>query len=178
MTINHKRHLGLIALIAAACVAAFAFVGVARANPSIFLTPPASAAATSTLTYISAGGSATSSALDEYASPNTNFAYEQNALLIQYVASSTSAVLGIRFQYSMDGIDWYDDDYLYGPIATTSLQAGIQQAIAYNWTPISTATTSKVINVPSPARRVRAIFTETGAAGGVWYQWAPSRQNP
>ncbi len=157
-------------------------IGIVSANPTYFITVPASSVATSTPTYLTSSGQATSTTLDSYVplgpgTTGTNFGFQQNAFIVSFTASSTSSILGVRFQYSNNGIDWADDNYQY-PTGTTTPTVNIATYNSYIWPAVSTATTTKIIGVPTPTRYVRAILTETGAAGGVWYTWAPAKQTP
>ena len=162
-------------ILAALFLTALVFATQVHANPSGFVTLAGSATATTTRTFVTTTQNATSSALDTYTNYGSAYAFGSNQLLVQYEASSTSAVLGIRYQYSQDGIDWYDDNY-YNQ-ATTTQTVDISQYTSYKWTPVSVATTSKLISVPTPTRYTRVIFTETGANGAVWYTWVPKRED-
>lgn len=163
-------------LIASLGVFLFAGVGFVAANPTYFLTVPASATATTTPIFLTSSGVATTSALDAYGT-GTNFGFQQNALIVQDSASSTSSILTIRYQYSIDGINWADDNYNY-PVATTTSPVSIGAYASYVWNAATTATTTKILNVPTPTRYVRAILSESGAAAGIWYTWAPAKQLP
>lgn len=180
MTTHNISLRSFIAASATALLVAVALIAgsihIAQAQPSFYLLATPSAAATSTLTFLTSSGQATSSTMDAYAFGG-KFGFDKNALVIEYVASSTSSSLNIRFQYSINGNDWADDNYSYPALSgTTSPMVSIQQFNNYQWSALSTATTTKIINVPTAARYVRAIFTQSGAAGGIWYTWAPSEQ--
>lgn len=138
-----------------------------HANPSFFLTPN-----TSPVSYLASTGQATTTALDSYVTTIQGF--NSNALFIQFNASSTSSVLNTRFQYSYDGVTWYDDNTLFASSSNFLIQA----PLSYQWTAIAATTTNKVIPVPVLARYVRAVFTMSGAAGSVVYTWGPTKQNP
>lgn len=151
-------------------------VGFVAANPSYFLTVTPSSSSTTTPMYLTSSGAATTTALDAYAT-GTNFGFQQNALIVQDSASSTSSILTVRFQYSIDGLNWADDNYNY-PVATTTSPVSIGAYASYVWPAATIATTTKIINVPTPTRYVRAILSESGAAAGIWYTWAPAKQLP
>ena len=117
------------------------------------------------------------------------YATDKAVLLIQFVGSSTSSVLNTNIEYSQDGIDWYQStDTLVPGYATTSepvfdisnvpqyrlIYASSTAGLAS--TTISQSTTTRAVNIMTPTRYVRAIFTETGAAGAVWSQFIPERQ--
>lgn len=163
-------------LIASLGVFLFAGIGFVTANPAYFITVPASATATTTPIFLSSSGVATTTALDAYGT-GTNFGFQQNALIVQDSASSTSSILTIRYQYSIDGKNWADDNYNY-PVATTTSPVSIGTYASYVWNAATTATTTKILNTPTPTRYVRAILSESGAAAGIWYTWAPAKQTP
>lgn len=150
-------------------------VPTAHANPSQFIAPVSFAAATSSLAYMATGGSATSTAFDSFTAGQP-LSINNGVLLLQNVGSSTSSVLNIRFQYSADNIDWYEDELMNITNASTTQPYSINNPNSYNWTAASVATTSKAIIMNFPTRYVRAIFAESGAAGGVWWQFIPQRE--
>lgn len=160
---------GIVGLAIIAVITSFAVH--VRANPLYYMVPQTSATATTTVVYLSSTGQATSTAVDAYTSVNQ--AVNSISLFVQNAASSTSSVLNVRFQYSYDSIDWYDDEFL--PPAT-STPATVAVPLSYQWTALGTATSSKVLPSRMPMRYVRAIFTETGAAGAIWYGWQPIRE--
>lgn len=165
-----KRNSWLLAiLIGFAMVGVLMFAYQAKANPSDFNVVK-SAVATTTQVYIASGGNATTSAYDSFnGDPNAS---NSGVLFLQFTASSTSSVLGVTFQYSQDGIDWYGDDT--GAATSTN----INLVNTYSWTAAGTATTSKVITMPTPTRFVRAVYTMTGAAGGVWSSFVVKKETP
>jgi len=150
-----------------------------HANPSSFFSPVKSATATTSPTFLNTAGTfqATSTALDNYTSSGlTFFAYDRNSLMVQMAGSSTAALLNIRYQFSTDGIDWYDDDITSG--TSTASVIDVRNPTNYNWLANVTATSSKLLSVPAVTRYVRAVFTESGASAAIWYQWEPVKQNP
>lgn len=153
----------------------------AKANPSEF-TVIRSATASTTRTYLSSSGTYVTPAYDSFnGDPN---AADSAVLLTEFEASSTSSVLGIRFQYSAGGAnldcvaapttcDWFDDN-LVSATSTTN----ISSANSYTWVAASTATTSKAIVMPTPTRYVRAVYTMSGAAGAIWNSMVIKKQTP
>lgn len=172
MTIT-KRGLALGTVIALALGLVVITASITHASPQTLINT--NAVATTTPTFVTTTQNATTTALDTYGQPSpSGYSFDRNVLLMQYAASSTSAVLNVRFQFSKDGVDWYDDNT--GASATSS--ASISSANSYSWTPVGTATSSKMVTVSTPTRYTRAIFSESGANGAVWYDWQPQRQAP
>lgn len=148
-----------------------AFATISNANPLYFPPTAQSATATSSVTYF-ATGTATSTVVsrDSY-STGQPFATDKGTLLIQMVASSTSSVLNLTYEYSQDGIDWYSDN-----LTTTSGANTISLPTTYAWTAAGTATSSKALSLPMPTRYVRVRASVSGAAAGVWMQIVPQVQ--
>ena len=155
---------------------------VAMANPSVFPAPIKSTAATTTpYAYLGVTGNAspvaaqaTTTAINVYnstANPSSSN-FDKNYLMVQMAASSTSSRLNVRFQFSTDGIDWYDDNLT----ATSSPTNDIRTPRSFDWYAQVTATTSKIIEVPTATSYVRAVFTSYTASSTIWYQWGPTRQ--
>lgn len=156
------------------------WVSTTHANPLYYPVATQSATATTSVTWLTSSGAAsqaTSTALDSYQASVTN-GWDELTLIVQTAASSTSSSLNVRFQYSINGIDWADDNVSQsvGNFSTTTATASVQVPLSYQWLAAGTATSSKILNVATPARFVRAIFTQTGAAGNLWYAWQPVRQ--
>lgn len=140
-----------------------------------FVPSTQSAVATTTLTFIPIGGSATTSAFDSFAQGQIA-AIDQGTFLMQNVASSTSAVVTITTQYSQDGIDWYSDELALPVTATTTQAYNIGSPVSYIFTAASTATSSKAVRLNFPTRYIREVITAAGAQDGIWYQFIPQRQ--
>lgn len=170
------RKVGIVLTAVAIAITASLFALTAHANPLFFFPVTQSAAATSTLTILANGASATSTAVDSYGIPGQPLALNKGTLLIQDTASSTSSVLNIAFQYSNDNLDWYSDD-LTSQTATTTGAINVSAANSFNWTAAGTVTALKSLTVSFPTRYVRAIFTESGAAAGIWWEFVPQRES-
>lgn len=177
MTYSLKYFAAAIVGMLVALGALAAFVSSTQANQLYFPITTTSATATTTAAFLTSSGQATSSALDAYQASVTN-ALDGLSLFVQFAASSTSSSLNIRFQYSYNNIDWYDDSVsqAVGVISTTTMTASLQPYLSYQWPAYTVATSSKILPVPTPMRYVRAVFTESGAAGAFWYGWQPVRQ--
>ncbi len=168
--------------------------GVAHANPSFFISgASATATATTTVTYIPKGTATTTLACDAYSaitSPCGNGSGQVGdgaALLVRFTASSTSSVLNIAVERSMDNIDWYQDEiFTQTNIATSTSGFSIGSPLTYTWTfssstiggnaDIASTSVTKILQIPTNTRYTRAVFTTTGANGAIWAQWVPKRQ--
>lgn len=177
--------LGIILSWIAVCVT---IVSVAHANP-IYVAPTVqTATATSSPAYMGIGLATSSLVYDAYANPTSNkYLPTKVAVGFQFVGSSTSAVLNIALEYSNDGIDWYRDTVVDGnSVGTTSPLTNISTTETYQWTYSSTekietstnasATTTRLIVIPTPTRFVRIVESMTGAAGAVWTQIMPIKE--
>jgi hypothetical protein len=158
---------------AAAIVAGMSlFASISHANPLQFVPTTQLATATTSVAYLVSGGSATTTTFDAYAQGQP-LAIDKGVLLLQNAASSTSSVLDVSVQYSNDNIDWYSDQLL----APTTTAMDISVANTYHWKATATATTSKAITLSFPTRYVRVVYSASGAAGAIWWQFVPQRQS-
>lgn len=193
MTYNKSRL--ILSLIAGAMIAtALGLAHVAGANPLRFPPTSKSAAATTTLSYLTAGTATTTHQYDSYQitslSNPSAFALDRALLLIRLSASSTPATLRAYIEYSQDGIDWYQDGGTNADgFATTTKPIDISQPAAYDLRFASTtaghglpgatsATTTRAILVKTYSRFVRAVFTVPAGSQpvNVWSEWVPVRQ--
>lgn len=171
------------------------YVNLAGANPSIITSKAKTATATTTLRYMTPGTATTTLVYDSQQSDGTNQTNNGNTwatngaiLFVQFTASNTSSVLNTHFEYSDDpscgttptSCDWYRDT-LWGDSFATST-ATIQMAItpSYTWNYASTTQGGsaginiyrglKAINIPTPSRFVRVVFTvPIGSQNGAVY---------
>lgn len=145
---------------------------VANANPSFFALGTASSTATTSPTLMQAA-TATTTILtyDSYAqgipTKTTNA-----ALLVQFAGTNTP-VLNLSYQFSQDGIDWYDDNYTQS--STGYPVNSVTQANILTWTS-NNATTSKIFSMPTPTRYTRVNAKLTTAPGSVWMQPVPNKE--
>lgn len=164
-----------------------AFATVSFAMPSFFPTNASSAVATTTLNYFTPGTATTTIVYDVYSLAGTNqtssgnrYAADKATLLLQFTASSTSSVLVSTVEYSMDGIDWYQNNtetYAAGAIAVAIPNT-------YTWTFASTTSNgliqltknNKAITIATPTRFVRVVLSMTGANGAAWAAIQPMKQ--
>ena len=171
--------LGILALV---LVIGAGIVSTASANPLRFSPAVSFATATTTVQYFVGGTTATTTmaVYDTYSNTGVSGAggstqaMDKASLLLQFAASSTSSVLRAKIEYSQDGIDWYGDSIITPATGYNSVSLDN----VYTWTAGGTATSSKLVNVPTPLRYVRANINVVGANGAVWVSIQPQKQNP
>jgi hypothetical protein len=172
-------------------------IAIVKANPSYFSPGAATAAATTTVVYMTPGTATTTLYYDTYNSGNTQ---KTNAatVLTQFNGSSTSAILGIAVEYAQgDGTfdcdatpaacDWYQNATI-GQLAgwsTTTATQDIATVKKFSWQYVATpaggaagtaATTTRAVVVDTPTRYMRVIYTMTGANGAIWAQVVPNKE--
>lgn len=182
-------------------VVSLSFLGFASgvlANPLAFLFPGATATATSTTSYMTAGTATTTLTCDSYSANCTTsvnptgrpLGFNRVALLVALSASSTGPTTRINTEYSQDGIDWYQDGGSgVETFATTTKPYDVSQVAQYNFAfasstaglgalSASSATTTRMIILKAPTRFIRAIFTVPVGSSpvGVWAQMVPTRE--
>lgn len=173
---------GSASLVIGLILATLAVLGssVVLANTSYF--PPHSNCVTGTSTS-SASQLATSSTVtltcDSYALSTglvDPTAIDTSILAVQFRAPQATNQLTIAMQYSIDGIDWYDDNL--GIVASTTGNIVIDPKHTYTWIAGGTSTTSKVIEIKTPTRYMRAVFTAAAnfATSTVYAEFAPKKQ--
>jgi hypothetical protein len=180
-----------LALIAA--IAVFGTAGTAHANPSYFANGTTTSAATSSPAYMTPGtGTSTTPVFDAYAQ-TTNGGLTSKAdyagLLLQFSASSTASKLTGNVEYSQDGIDWYRN-YLTDPIqvgTTTWPTFNVGTPFSLSWQFASSTTgggavasnsnrSTAAMQIPTPFRYTRIVFSMTGGNGAVWAQLVPIKE--
>lgn len=188
--------------LAGAALAMLFFVAVtskADANPSAFQRKQTNAA-TSTQTYIPAGGLGTTTLAFDLG-PNGSFSADSAALLIQLAATSSQPILNVEIQYAQgDGsidcsvnqnaCDWYvpgiGSDY--AGLASSTPTLGMVQTPQFIYasstishaalTALNTATSTRMMYVKTPTRYVRAVFWLAigSAPGGLWAEFVAKKQ--
>lgn len=151
----------------------------AATSTPAYLTP---GVATSTLVYNTLTNNSVATANP---TSNTNPATKADKayLSIGFTGSSTSAVLHIAYEYSTDGIDWYQSFLPQGGYSTTtqSQYPSINSinvpfaSVAIGGSGAGQATDRFIVEVPVPTKDVRAVISITGANGAVWAQFVPSK---
>lgn len=109
------------------------------------------------------------------------------SLLVRYQGSSTASIMNIKFEYSNDGSDWYQNTL--GQVSfATSTQVKLGTLNSYSWQYSSStnlgggslvsATSTRIIDVPVPTRYVRVIFSSEVAVynGAVWAELVPKQE--
>lgn len=171
---------------------AFGMIHKAHANPLGFSCAAQTASATTTPVYMTAGTATSTLLFDTYCvngtnqpnTGNTNIA-NKLTLLTQFSASSTASVLGISVEYSQDGVDWYQDNYL-SPLATTSPAVLLATPNSYSWLFASSTLdgvantgnrVGKALQIQTPTRYVRVVYTLTGTNAAVWGELLPQKED-
>lgn len=172
-----------------------------HANPSGFY--QTATTATTSLTFMTSGTATTTEVWDSGLSGASAQGSESAVLLVQFTASSTSAVLSMTQEFSqgVSGVncastptacDWYEfTPTVLNGYATTTADLGYNVATIpqWNWrfsssTIGSQAPTSsnnldtRAITIQTPTRYTRIVFSVKGANGAVWKTIVAKKQNP
>lgn len=191
-----KKILGLITL------GFMLFVGTVFANPlEISLS---NTTATSTVSYMTPGTGTTTYYYDTYSSgASGGYAADGATMLVQMTAStSASSQLKWGYEFAMgvagvdcvatpNNCDWYKDNTPAPTSATSTNTYNVLAPVEFTWTFASTSQgyvgveknnnrALKVINVPTPTRYTRVVFSVPASAGnaGVWAAFVEQRQSP
>lgn len=174
-------------VMAAIFVTALSMFYVAKANPSFFIRAQSSTA-TSTVTSVNPTNSVFATTTLVYdTGVATAGSTDRATLAVQYTGSSTLSAMNIALEYSQDGIDWYGDRLSNHGTSTVaeSLVQTTSYVMGFSSTTQggalgTTGRTTRLIDVPTPTRYVRAIFTNVPGAlfGSYWAEFVGKRQNP
>lgn len=197
MTIRNLIGLGLVAfatIIVGYLTVSFmprSMAQFAGASPSYLIPCTATAAASSSVTYMSTGAATTTVACN--IQTGTTQAFNNAYLLVAFTGSSTASKITIAFEHSdMNGIDWYADETIgeaqQNGISTTTRVVDVSQPNSYTLsyasttvggTGAATATNFKIFNFNAPINRVRAIITMPAGSqnGAIWAQIIGKREN-
>ncbi len=145
---------------------------VANANPSFFAGGVVSATATTSPVLMQAATATTTIVTYDTYTQGIPTKTTNAALLVQFAGTNTPA-LNMAFQFSQDGVDWYDDNYTQS--ATGYPVNSVTQSNILTWTS-NNATTSRAFALPTPTRYVRVNAKMTAAPGSVWMQVVPSKE--
>lgn len=159
---------------------------IAGASTLYFPITSQTAVATSTLSYMTAGTGTTTPVYDAYSS-GTQKKIDLASLFVQATASSTNTKYSIAFEYSQNGVDWYQDGSSNFQLSTTTGATNVSTAnsVYFNFASSTlggvvsaTAPENKIINVSTPVRFVRAVISLPSGStnGAVWAQFVPAQQ--
>lgn len=159
-----------IAIITAVIIGLSVVAGVAHANPSYFAPGVSTAAATSTLSFMTAGtATSTTPTYDSY-SDGSNQKADGATLLEQLTGSTTATTMKASIEESADNIDWYVES------ATTTTALGTKQG------GVSGLSSTTLWSIPfTPRLRyARVVFTIPAGSvnGAVWGAIVPSKEIP
>ncbi len=178
---THKlKYLSLGSITAFMLVIAFGMFYVAKANPVFFLRAATNAGfATTTTAFMSAGAATTTLAVDLGAGGAQGA--DSAVLLRQFTGSTTAATLSTVIEYSAGnpGLDCVANQNAcnwYLGFATTSLALGVRTGGVGGGVG---STTQELLNVPTPTRYVRAVFSipAAGVSGAIYAEFAAKRQS-
>lgn len=170
----------LFALLATT-VAVTSYPSQSLATKSNFYWKKSNYSATTTDAYMTPGTGTTTVSLDSYVN-GTNQTVDSAVLTAIYTASSSLGIVKFNYEYSQNGIDWYEDN-LNLPYATTTpliTGIGVQMPNVFTWGFASSTLgtskgqasviggyTNKIFSVPTPTRFVRVnAYVPIGAANG------------
>lgn len=167
----------LTILVIALFVASYSLV---RANPSqLYRSNPSTA--TTTLSYIPIGTATTTNTFNTQIDGGT---IPETAVFTECLtASSTLTVLNTTFEYSYDGVTYFQDNLS----ASTTVTNSIVTPNSFSWTYASSTiggqtpsgsnnSLCKVLAIRTPLPWVRAVMTTTGANGAVWSDFGAKRE--
>lgn len=128
------------------------------------------ASATTTRAFLA--GTQTTSSTTLFAQVDISKA-ERISFNLQAEASSTSAVIQWYYQFSEDGVDWFNETN-QGTISSGifTVNAANSNKVFHQWTPatVSTTSISVLIDPVPPASYMRVIIGSTVASSSVWGQ--------
>src|SRR3990167_10772370 len=183
-----KKYLIAFVLVLGVISLAF-FSKEADPNPDQILTK-ATAAATTTVTYIAAGTATTTLSWDTQ--EDGGFSVDEATLNIMFAATTTTSILNIQVQHSQNGIDWFPGapgNVTAYATSSTPFDIGTIQTVSYRFssttqdqiavTDARSATSTRATRIPVPERYVRAIFSidPAGGNGAFWAQFVGKREN-
>lgn len=186
MTLNLKIA-GIIALMAATAIMLTTSVVYATA---LFTGNRAmTAAATTTVVYMTPGTATTTLVYDAYERNGTNQTNSGNivipdkvALAVQGVSSSSISVLNIACEYSYDNIDWYQNN-IYSATSSGIMSITVPSTFSYTFASTTLNGVSignryaKIVTCPVVTQYVRAVLTNTGANLSLWATFIPTKQS-
>jgi hypothetical protein len=168
-------------------------VGVIKvsANSSFFLTAVQTSTATTSPQFLGVNAAFGTSTLvmDSYQNGNTTTvpntqpnsgvyrAVDSATLLVQSTASTSASVQKLYFEYSQDGIDWYNDLIASSTLETITTNVSNTSLNSLTLVGNSVSSTTRfIMKVPTPTRYVRAIVNATTASSSIWMRWVPLRE--
>jgi hypothetical protein len=140
------------------------------ANRSFFVGGPSTSVATSTVTSLGTGQS-TTLILDSFNSIPA--AVDSTTLLLQFTASTSASVLHIVPSYSMDGVDYYENNITATSSTSNSITVGNFWTLQGN---AVSSTTRKAVSIPTPTRYIRVTFTAVTGTSSIWATFATLRE--
>lgn len=174
-----------------------AYVSMANANIGGFPPGAKTSVATTTPAVMTPGTGTSTVVYDAYNlngtnEPTTGVVTDTDSatLLVQFLASSTASKLKIEYEYSQDGIDWYQDGVSNTFASSTDGSININLPNSFTWTFASTSLdglpvsatnnlSTEIVPVVTATRYVRAVISDSGTTNAeVWAQFVPKKQQP
>lgn len=167
---NNFKLAAILFTLIATLVAIMAGPSLLKAATS-YVTSQTSAAATTTVSYMTPGTATTTYQIDNLALNKVQEMGEVDAItvLVQFAASTTASTLNVQQQVSNNNIDWYTVNQVVGTPTSLGSSTLATSSITYQWTPGVAGTSSTafvILNVP--ARHERLVFSNTGASGAIY----------
>lgn len=158
-------------LIISSLIAFLAIVGLVSANQSYLSAGKKTAAATTTVTYMTPGTATTTITYDTYDADGDGVMdgtqkTDGALVLLQSIASTSASVQTINVEYSMDNIDWFS---LTPAAASSTASQDLDTALAYTLTGNATAsTTRRAVFLETPTRYLRVVISATTGNSSIW----------
>lgn len=147
MYLPFTKHIGRVAMMAAVLLLALPVMAPrAHANQSAFCFNYLNSTATTSKNYMTAGTATSTQTVSNCSDGQTGF--EGGAILMSVISSTTPPSLGLRYEVSRDGIDYYPWPFILGGTAgfdgvfvgTTTNQTMLTGANSYNWLAMASST--------------------------------------
>lgn len=172
----------------ALAIIASLFVGshYASAMASIFMAPTKTAAATTTLAWLTTGNGTTTVTLATPLSMGMSTKYDKALVLVELTATSSlanTANVKARVEYSLDGIDWFSAGTIPTGTATSSVVASnditiiVATSSAYTLAGNGTNRVHQSFFIETPTPYNRVVFYNTGSASvSLWAAIQPIKE--
>lgn len=149
-----------------------------------YITFTSTAAATTTVNYMTAGTATTTLALYDLSNYDTDETVDSNQIFIQYTASTSAGILNWRFEFTNGtncditvptSCNWYEEDSVINPALAVANARWDHSSttMTHVWQPGSTvaSTSLKAIIVPPVAAKYKRVqfFVPIGSVNGAVY---------
>lgn len=192
---RHPVEFGIAALALVVIISLLSFGLTTHANPGGFPPGARTSVATSTPALMTPNTGTSTVVYDSYNINGTNQGTtgvtsdtDSASLLVQFQASSSVSKIKIAYEFSQDGVDWYQDgtSIVFASTTTGVITPNIPNS--FIWTFASTSLgggpitgnnlATEAFPVPTPTRYVRAVISDIAGTVEVWAQFVPKKQQP